>query len=381
MLKSFYITAILLLFSLNTFAQTDDDSDDTDTSSINIVDNIILPSDTLADFQDTTSYEDTLNIPPDAIIVSVHRGEMNPYKKKYSSSLYCMVEASPEDVTNFWKSKFKNDYAVGLRLKNGKLIAKEVNLLEISSRVITMYAEISQEVNQTKINVCLEVNKGVFVDSVYYTDDYNNLKKFIHNAIKQYYVDYYNSVLSNLEDQNSALLKQKQQVLNEKNQFNQSLIRNNKALSGALKIKLANETTITKSENRIRLNDERLRVGTEKIEKLETQLTEIKAISDTSTSHAESKLESIKMIEKDIQRTNSDVEKAEKAILKAEKAITKSEIKITQAEDTIKQESQEIEKDKREIKQKNAELTIINKKLDVKGNQINQVNRKISNIF
>lgn len=379
MLKQLYIAAILLLFSLNSFAQTNESTEITDTSSIN--NNTALSTDTLAVFQDTTKYEDTLNIPPDAIIVSVHRGEMNPYKKKYSTSLFCMVEASPEDVTDFWKSKFKNEYAVGLRPKNGKLIAKEVNLLEISSRVVTMYTEITQEVNQAKINVCLEVNKGIFVDSVYYTDDYNNLKKFIHNAIKQYYVNYYNSVLSNLENQNKALLKQKQQVLNEKNQFNQSLIRNNKALSGALKIKLANETTITKSDNRIRLNDERLRVGTEKVGTLETQLTEIKAISDTSTSHAESKLESIKMIEKDVQRTNSDIEKAEKAILKAEKAITKSEIKITQAEDTIKQESQEIDKDKREIKQKNAELTIINKKLEVKRHHINQVNKKISNIY
>lgn len=306
---------------------------------------------------------------------------MNPYKKIYTTSLFTLVEASPENVTDFWKSKFKNEYAVSLRPKKGKLIAKEVNLLEISSRVVTMYGEITQEQNQTKLNVCLEVNKGIFVDSAFYPEDYSKLKKFIHSAVKQYYVNYYNNVLSNLESQNRALLKQKQQVLNEKNRFNQSLIRNNKALSGARKIQLANETTITKSDNRIRLNNERLRVSSEKVEKLETQLLEIKGVADTSTAHAEAKLERIKMIEKDIKRSNDEIVKAEKATLKAEKAISKSKIKITQAQDTIEQESQEIETDKREIKKKNEQLAVISKKLDIKTSQINQVNNKIRNIF
>ena len=370
MIKHFCIYALLTIVNFSIFAQSQSATD-----SANATISTALSS------ADTTQYEDTLNISPDAIYITVHRGEMNPYKKKYATSLYAMINASPDDVTSFWKNKFKNEYAVSLRPKKNMLIGKELNLLEISSRVITMYALIEQDQNQTKLNVCLEVNKGIFTDSASYPDDYNKLKKFIHNSVKQYYVDYYNGVLHNLDDQNQALLKQKQSVLTEKNKLNQSLIRNNQEVSSARKTKLANTTTVSKSEGRIRLNEERLRVYTDKIAALEAQMLEIKSQPDTSIAHSEAKLERIHLIEKDIKRTTSESAKAEKSILKADKSMTKADIKIEQSMDTIEQQIQEIDADKRSLEQKDKELKIINKKLDIKSIQMEQVNRKIRNIF
>ncbi len=261
---------------------------------------------------------------------------MSPYKKKYASSLYCMVDASPDDLTNFWKDKFKNEYAIRLKTKRGILVAENINLLEISTRMVTMYSTIEQVENQAKINVVLEVNKGIFVDSAFYPEDYIKLKSFLHKAIRQYYVDYYNIVLSNLQEQHDALLKEKQLLINEQNRISQSLIRNNQDASNARKDKLANSTIVMKSESKIRLNEERSRINSEKIDLLQNEFTELTANQDTSTVYINQKLDRMKDIEKEIKRATSDLEKADKSILNAEKSKNKAELKIAEADAKIR---------------------------------------------
>ncbi len=324
---------------------------------------------------------DTLNLSPDAIYVEIKRGQMSPYKKKYASSLYSMVDASPEDLTNFWKDKFKNEYAIRLKTKRGILVAENINLLEISTRMVTMYSTIEQVENQAKINVVLEVNKGIFVDSAFYPEDYTKLKSFLHKAIRQYYVDYYNIVLSNLQEQHDALLKEKQSLLNEQNRISQSLIRNNQDASNARKDKLANATIVMKSESKIRLNEERSRINNEKIKILQNEFTELTANQDTSTMFINQKLDRMKDIEKEIKRATSDLEKADKSILNAEKSKNKAELKIAEADAKIEQEEQEIEMEQISMEQKKSELDTLDKKLDIKNKQINQVNRKIIRIY
>ena len=324
---------------------------------------------------------DTLNLSPASIYVKVEKGQLSPYKKNYASSLYCMVDASPEDVSSFWKNKFKNEYAVRLKSKKGLLIADYMNLLEISTRMVTMYSSIEQVENQTKINVALEVNKGVFVDSAFYPEDYNKLNNFLHNAIRQYYVDYYNTVLSNLQNQHDALLKQKQLLLNEQGRISQSLIRNNQEASNARKDKLANTTIVSKSESKIRLNEERSRINNEKIATLQNELTELTANQDTSSEFINQKLDRMKDIEKELKKASSELEKADKSILNAEKAKTKAELKIAEADAKITQEEQEIEMEQISMEQKKSEIEVVDKKLDIKNTQINQVNRKITHIY
>lgn len=359
---------ILFIFTLLLFIQLSFAQQNPTESSTSVKDSVL-------------SDNDTLNLSPEAIYVKIEKGQLNPYKKKYASSLYCMVEASPEDLTNFWKDKFKNEYAIRLKTKRGILVADYMNLLEISTRMVTMYSSIEQVENQAKINVALEVNKGIFIDSVLYPEDYVKLKSFLHKAIKQYYVNYYNIVLSNLQDQHDALLKEKQLVLNEQNRISQSLIRNNQDASNARKDRLANSTIVMKSESKIRLNEERSRVNSEKISVLQNELTELSANPDTSSYFINQKLDRMKDIEKEIKRATSDLEKADKSILNAEKSKNKAELKIAEADAKIQQEEQEIEMEQISMEQKKSELDVLDKKLDIKNKQINQVNRKITRIF
>ena len=68
---------------------------------------------------DTVVYEkDSLDIPPHAIYVHIEQGQMSPYKKKYATSLTSLIEAAPDDVSSFWKDKFKNEYAIRLKQRN-----------------------------------------------------------------------------------------------------------------------------------------------------------------------------------------------------------------------------------------------------------------------
>lgn len=363
------VFVFIILFLQTTFAQKNDEK----TSPL--IENKLTTSDSLS------TDSDTLNLSPDAIRIKIMYGQLNPYKKKYASSLYALVDASPEDFITFWKSKFKNEYAIRLKTKRGILVADYINLLEISTRMVTMYTSIEQAENQTRVNVALEINKGIFVDSASYTEDYLKLKSFLHKSIRQYYVDYYNSVLRNLQDQYDALLREKQLLINEQNRISQSLIRNNQEASNARKDKLANTTIVMKSDSKIRLNEERSRVNNEKVMFLQTELTQLTANQDTAADYINQKLERMKEIEKEVKRATSDLEKADKSILNAEKSKNKAELKIAEADAKIEQEEQEIGMEQVSMEQKKSELDALEKKLVIKDNQINQVNRKIIRIY
>lgn len=366
-----FVFFLCLCISYVSYAQ--DDS----TSTVSSVDDSFVKA-----ILDTAKLEkDSLDIPSDAIRVKVEKSTLKVHKKHTATSVLSMVDANPEDVLTFWKNKFKDEYALRLKSKKELLIAYNVNLLEISTRVVTMYTRIRQAGNQTQIDLALEVNKGVYIDSISYPADYLKLKNFLHNAVKQYYTDYYYDVLTNLQTQHNALLKLRQKVAQENYSLSQTSIKLNKTISVAKKRKLTNENAISKNESKLRLNEEQSRVSKAELEKLYSKLEDLNNQPDSSSSHAALKIEQRKMIEKQISKENKSGAKSDKSVLKATEMIERSRLRIQQEEGIIVQTQKEIDLNNESLERNKKELIVIEKKISIKDGHIDQVKKKIEHIY
>lgn len=310
------------------------------------------------------------------IYIFVEKGSVKK-PKSYMSGVSVDVNADLETFKRFYLKLLSSDYGVKLKLKKEVLLAKHVNLSAITNQEIHVYSNLNQDDKIVRFDFGVEFPNGYSLDSAYDEGAYLAMKRFVHEVVQKYYLDYFNGLLENEQDLNNDLLKQKDQLLTERNRLQNKEVQLIKQRSNSERIILKSEKMIEKSQTKINQREEsiefsgRLLVIVE--ERLATQNTKI---SEAEVMDQGDLIKEKTKIENEILGLKKDITSSEQVIVKNEQIITKNEARVEQEKNQIGLGDEEIKLVQQQIAAKDVEINTLDSKIAVKQKKISDLQSK-----
>ncbi len=369
-LLPFFLT---IVFYANTWAQEDSVS-------------VVQPADTVVAITEIDSVEvdpaDTLeNYDPRSIIITTKAGNTK-IKKVYQPCVKGEIKTTPEALEEHWKNWFKEKLGEKTKKKKGSLLVEEVNIVDVGSGILNIWANFSATDGAMEIEMAVEVNSSYFVDSTNNPEQFENCKRYLHSIIKSYYTNYYNGILAQLEDQLAVLVEQKNADIAYKHSLETEIVQFKNRIISAKTTKLSTEQSIRKSRDKISKHSELIRVHGLTLADQQKNLEEIEK-EKAEGKHTDEKayLKLKRSAEKKILKTNAKITKSKKIKLNTEQKIVASENKIIELKNEILQREKDIKITEEKLVTADDQIAKSTAKVQKKEAQIDKIKEQLELIF
>jgi flagellar capping protein FliD len=135
------------------------------------------------------------------------------YGKAQRPCLQVNLDPEPKTLKKAWREYLKDNYdfklkGIGFLSNKDLLSAEEINVNQISSKVMDFYTHIVEDENGSEMKVFVRHGYDIYVSEENYPNEYFAVREILESFIKYYLPKYYEERLSDTEKRVKELVKE-----------------------------------------------------------------------------------------------------------------------------------------------------------------------------